>query len=125
MGKSIHVTKKSRGRPKTTGSGTQIGMRWQETVLTSIDEWRQKQPEAPSRTDAIRRLVELGLAGSQPIGKRNPKAASKASELAGEQIDKLADSSATNDERRSRKQRLLKGPGEFRDIRGDIAKPKG
>ena len=26
-----------------------------------MDEWRRAQPELPSRTEAIRRLVELGL----------------------------------------------------------------
>jgi hypothetical protein len=44
--------------------------------------------------------------------------------MAGQQIDKLADSSATNEERQQRKRRLLKGPKEFRDIRGDFSKPK-
>jgi hypothetical protein len=37
------------------------------------------------------------------------KAASKASDLAGQQIDKLADPSATHEERQQRKRRLLKG----------------
>jgi hypothetical protein len=36
-------------------------MRWQNAELSSIDGWRRKQPELPSRPDAIRRLVELGL----------------------------------------------------------------
>jgi hypothetical protein len=44
--------------------------------------------------------------------------------MAGEQIDKLADTSATDEERHRRKRRLLKGPGEFREIRGDLAKPR-
>jgi transcriptional regulator with XRE-family HTH domain len=49
----------------------------------------------------------------------------KASEMAGEQIDKLGDSSATSEERQTRKRRLLKGPPEFRDLRVDHPKPKG
>jgi hypothetical protein len=57
--------------------------------------------------------------------RRPPKAASKALDLAAQQIDKLADSSATMEERQKRKQRLLKGPGEFREMRGDLPKPKG
>ena len=57
---NVSVTKKSVGRPRT-GVGTQIGMRWQNTVLAKIDEWRRHQSDLPSRTDAIRRLVELGL----------------------------------------------------------------
>jgi hypothetical protein len=63
MGKSIRVTtkKKGRGRPKTTGKGTQIGMRWQKPALDAIDAWRGEQEDQPDRPDAIRRLVEIGL----------------------------------------------------------------
>ena len=61
MKKSIHVTKKSRGRPKTTGPGVQIGMRWQSPELTLIDGWIEKHAPDLSRPEAIRRLVELGL----------------------------------------------------------------
>jgi hypothetical protein len=61
MAKSIPVTKKSRGRPKTTGIGVQIGMRWQEPDLEMIDDWIQRQKEPCTRPEAIRRLVELGL----------------------------------------------------------------
>jgi hypothetical protein len=62
MNKSIKgTTKKRRGRPATTGKGTQIGMRWQEAQLSDIDEWRRKQADLPSRAEAIRRLCELAL----------------------------------------------------------------
>ena len=61
MKKSIHVTKKSRGRPNTTGPGVQIGMRWQSPELTLIDGWIEKYAPDLSRPEAIRRLVELGL----------------------------------------------------------------
>jgi hypothetical protein len=61
MGKSIRgTTKKKRGRPVTTGKGIQIGMRWQESELSAIDEWL-KRHEIATRPEAIRRLVELGL----------------------------------------------------------------
>jgi hypothetical protein len=61
MGKSIKgTTKKRRGRPATTGKGTQIGMRWQEPQLREIDAWMEKH-EIATRPEAIRRLVELGL----------------------------------------------------------------
>jgi hypothetical protein len=52
----------------------------------------------------------------QGIDLRSNKAA-KASEMAGEEIDHLGDPSATDEERQLRKQRLIKGPQEFRDIR--------
>jgi hypothetical protein len=41
--------------------GKQIGMRWPEALLRSIDSWRAKQEGEPSRPEAIRALVERGL----------------------------------------------------------------
>jgi hypothetical protein len=62
MAKSrISDNKKARGRP-ATGIGLLIGSRWHEPQLALIDDWRRKQPDLPSRAEAIRRLVELGLA---------------------------------------------------------------
>src|SRR5262249_50022793 len=51
-------------------------------------------------------------------GVRTDRAA-KARAMAGRQIDRLSDPSATEEERQRRKRRLLKGPKEFRDIRGN------
>jgi hypothetical protein len=48
----------------------------------------------------------------------------KASEMADEEIDCLGDPLATDEERQLRKQRLIKGPQEFRDIRSNRAKIK-
>jgi hypothetical protein len=47
------------------------------------------------------------------------KRAAKAREMASQEIDRLSDPSATDEERQRRKRRLLKGPKEFRDVRGD------
>lgn len=33
--------------------------------VSRIDDWRSKQPGIPSRAEAIRRLVEVGLAANQ------------------------------------------------------------
>jgi hypothetical protein len=61
----------------------------------------------------------------QPMRQRSPKATAKARDLANQEIDKVSDQSASAEERAERKQRLLKGPGEFRDIRRVIfPKPK-
>lgn len=103
----------------TTGTGLLIGMRWHASVLEKIDEWRHRQNDAPSRTEAIRRLVELALAGVPPKA-RSPKARSKALALAEEQIEKLIDPSAPDEERQQRKRRLLKGPREFREMRDEM-----
>jgi hypothetical protein len=100
-------------------------MRWHASVLEKIDGWRRQQIDAPSRTEAIRRLVEAALAGSQPTKARSARARSKAQELASAQLDKLIDPSAPDEERQQRKRRLLKGPKEFRDLRDEIrSKPK-
>jgi hypothetical protein len=53
-------TKKSPGRP-ATGIGIQIGTRWPPDIVRLVDEWRRAHPDLPSRPEAIRRLVELGL----------------------------------------------------------------
>ncbi|MBP1297481.1 hypothetical protein JOH49_007234 [Bradyrhizobium elkanii] len=36
-------------------------MRVSDEFLKAIDAWRRKQEDEPSRAEAIRRLVELGL----------------------------------------------------------------
>jgi len=43
--------------------------------------------------------------------------AAKASQMADQEIDRLGDPLATDEERQLRKERLIKGPQEFRDIR--------
>jgi phage-related minor tail protein len=64
-------------------------------------------------------------AGTQPMKQRSPTAVAKAHDLADQEIDKVSDQSATVEERQERKRRLLKGPGEFGDIRGVLSpKPK-
>jgi hypothetical protein len=68
--------KKKIGRP-ATGIGTLIGHRWHESDLAAIDAWRRRQDDLPSRSAAIRRLVELGLAGSGPAKQTSPKAKPK------------------------------------------------
>jgi len=37
--------------------------------------------------------------------------------MAAQEVDRLSDPSATDEERQLRKRRLIKGPKEFRDIR--------
>jgi hypothetical protein len=53
-------TKKRRGRP-ATGQGIQIGTRWPEVTVSAIDSWIAKQDDKPGHSEAIRRLVEIGL----------------------------------------------------------------
>ena len=127
MGKSIGViTKKTRGRPVTTGKGTLIGVRILDEPLEVLDRWIAKQGEADlSRPEAIRRLVEIGLAGAKKSAAPSQQTRAKAKKFAAEQIDRMGNSTATAEEKASRKQRLLKGPEEFREARVDRPKAKG
>lgn len=115
-------TKKTRGRP-ATGTGVQIGTRWPEDTVAAIERWAAAQDDKPGRSEAIRRLVELGLA-KKPAAKSSPRVAARAAELAGNVIDEQADPAATTEEQASRKKRLVKGPEGFRDVRIDLPKAK-
>jgi len=70
MTQSITDTKKSRGRPRTTGSGVQIGTRWHDAEITAIDEWSAAQSDRPGRAEAIRRLVRAALSGGSKPKRR-------------------------------------------------------
>ena len=41
----------------------------------------------------------------------------QAADMAGKEIDRLEDLTATSEQRETRKRRLIKGPKEFRDLR--------
>jgi hypothetical protein len=113
--RSVTVRKKTRAAPPTD-KGTLIGVRLPPATLARVDRWAASQQDDPSRPEAIRRLVELGLGIAQRAGARTKKAA-KAAEMASEEIDRLGDPLATDEERRLRKRRLIRGPKEFRDLR--------
>jgi hypothetical protein len=44
-----------------TGKGELIGVRLQPAALSAVDAWIVGQDDHPSRPEAIRRLVEIGL----------------------------------------------------------------
>jgi hypothetical protein len=54
------LAKKRRG-PAPTGKGVQVVVRLQPDPLSALDKWAGKQDDTPTRAEAIRRLVELGL----------------------------------------------------------------
>lgn len=43
-------------------------MRVDEEILERVDNWRSEQPGVPSRAEAMRRLVEVGLEAERPTG---------------------------------------------------------
>jgi hypothetical protein len=122
MVKSIKVNQKKRGRP-ATGRDPVSAVRLPAELTAAVDQWGENH-EA-NRSEAIRRLVEIGLrvkTPAPPVSK--PGRRSRARELAAEAIDKMADPAASTEERDERRHRLTKGPEEFRDARVDRPKVK-
>jgi len=113
--RSVMAQKKKRAAPRTD-KGKLIALRLQPGLLARVDRWAASQTDDPSRPEAIRRLVGLGLAIAPLAGVRTEKAA-QAAEMASQELDRLGDSSATDEERQLRKRRLIKGPKEFQDVR--------
>lgn len=46
------------GRPPEGGPGKLLQMRLKEDDLARLDDWRRNQPDVPTRTEAIRRLLD-------------------------------------------------------------------
>ena len=67
MKQSISVARKKRGRP-ATGTDPHIGVRFPEELTEQIDTFAKIREL--SRSEAIRRLVEMGLASNKPPVKR-------------------------------------------------------
>jgi Arc/MetJ-type ribon-helix-helix transcriptional regulator len=121
MKKSIAV-KPKRGRP-ATGRDPFVGIRLPAPLLEDIQAWSDKH-DAASRSEAIRRLVELGLTVKKAAKQPSPARAARAKDLATKTIEKIIDPDAPPEERAQRKHRLTKGPSEFREDRVDLPKPK-
>lgn len=61
MGKSIkYDNQKKRGRP-ATGVTPMTGVRFAEDQARAIEAWAKRQQDKPTKAEAIRRLVDLGL----------------------------------------------------------------
>jgi hypothetical protein len=123
MRKSIKVhPKRRRGRP-ATGKDPLVSARLPQELIDSVAAWASVN--SASRSEAIRRLVELGLTvrtPAKPVGK--PGRRSRAQELATKAIEKMIDPSAPPEERAQRRRRLTKGPTEFLESRIDLPKAK-
>ena len=118
------VVRKKRGR-QATGQDPVTAIRLSAEMRKNVDTWAAGQADKPGRSEAIRRLVALGLETLPPPPKpTTKKAAVKASKLAGTMIDWLGDKSAPPEVQAKRKRRLLKGPSEFREMRTDLPKRK-
>jgi hypothetical protein len=93
MAKSISVNKKARGpgRPKKRGGVHPVSaVRLPPEISAGVDAWAAKQADAPGRSEAIRRLVEMGLSQTREAGPRvlstAKEAAARVAELAAKAI---------------------------------------
>jgi hypothetical protein len=133
MKKARIVKQKVLGRPKT-GIRPLMGFRADPAIRASIVRWAELQPDKPTLSEAIRRLVEQGLTVKTKAGSRRgdslpnpatkPSRRSRARELAKDAIEKMGDPAASPEERAQRRRRLTKGPEEFREVRVDLPKRK-
>jgi hypothetical protein len=112
------------GRPETHPIKKIVG--FSEEMIDAVEKWRAKQKPVPNLSEAIRRLVDLGLdikTPARPVSK--PGRRLRAQDLAAKAIDKMIDPAASTEERDERRRRLTKGPPEFREVRVDRPRAKG
>jgi hypothetical protein len=121
MKKAISAKQKSRGRP-ATGITPMMGFRADPVIRAEIVRWAENQRDMPSLSEAIRRLVEIGLSRSPP---KKPRVLSTAKQGAERAVELAADAignqmpDTSNEEKATRRRRLIKGPAEFRNVRRD------
>ena len=121
MAKKRVVPKKHHG-PAPTSQGVQIGERWHPPEIAAIDAWIASSTDRTiTRAHAVRRLVALGLS-VKPSRTSGAGLRDRAASLANVQMDRMADTSASAEDQASRKNRLLKGPSTFREVRKDHSK---
>jgi hypothetical protein len=101
-----------------------MGFRASPTMRASVVRWAENEPDNPSLSEAIRRLVELGLTVKTRQKQSTPARSERANDLAAKIIDTFSTEAAGVEETANRKRRLLTGPEEFRDVRVDRLKAK-
>jgi hypothetical protein len=117
MKKSIKVApKKRRGRP-ATGKDPHIAARMPPTLIAEVEAWATANDT--TRSEAFRRLVELGLTVRAKSKQPSAARAQRAKELAWKTLESLTLEVADDGEKTGRKRRLIKGPEEFQGVRVD------
>jgi hypothetical protein len=67
--KIMTLMKKKVGRPAGVVQTHQLQTRVSVDFLRKLDEWRRAQADLPSRTEAIRRIVESVIGAESPASK--------------------------------------------------------
>jgi hypothetical protein len=62
--------KSARGRPSVDSEA--VNVRIERPQLSKLDDWRRSQPDLPTRPEAIRRLIELGLEAAKAQREKHP-----------------------------------------------------
>jgi hypothetical protein len=91
-------------------------------MRADVDRWASQQSDEPGRSEAIRRLVEIGLEAA-PQARRGARSrganAKRALELAAKTIDGVVPAGTPAEERKVRKRKILEGPSDVREVRQD------
>jgi hypothetical protein len=127
----ISGIKKKIGRPRVGSVGVMV--RLPPDQLADLDRWirdiaRRMRAKSSGRPEAIRDILQNHFDtqrqhwGREDVQTTKSAPRDKSAGMAARTIDAIADQSAPADDRAKRKRRLLKGPEEFRDLRGDALK---
>jgi hypothetical protein len=118
--KKSKVTSKKKHRRPTTGRDPHVTSRMPPGLIAEVDAWATAN--GATRSEAIRRLVELGLTIRTKSKQGSAARAERAKELASKTIDNLTSATPESGEKSRRKGNLIKGPEEFRQVRVDRPK---
>jgi hypothetical protein len=67
MSRQNVIPKKKMGRP-ATGQDPMMAFRLSKEKVGEVDAWAAQQPDNPSRSEALRRLIDLGM--KVPTGRK-------------------------------------------------------
>jgi len=107
---------------KRPGLAPLMGFRPSPKLRAAIIKWAEYQPGSPTLSQALGRLVELGLTVAADGHRADGQQKRRARKMAADTIDGMADATANAGDRASRKRHLLNGPEEFNRIRMDRSK---
>src|SRR5512140_421698 len=93
--------KRKKGRP-STGTGPVYGVRMGGDLMRDITEWADA--EGVTRSEAVRRLLQLGLTIYTKTKRPSTAWADRTTQLARKAIEQITDSPAPLDEERRRSQ---------------------
>lgn len=111
---------KDSNRPvrRLTGVDVVSAVKLSEQLTHAVDAWAEARET--HRSDAIRRLVEIGLAVSNAAGMAGERDSAEIAQVAAQQIGQLLDPALPEEERQRRIRRLTDGPPEFAQSRLDL-----